>query len=115
MPVQLNELPLKVKENKITLKWTKPQDEEEPIKKYTVYQGIVNKFDKDTERTKLKKIADSLDCEYAAVNLERGKTYEFLVTATNKYGEGLKGKGKQVKVSKGKIILKLLCNAESKR
>ena len=106
MPVQLEELPSKVKENRITLKWSKPQDQKNTIQKYTVYQGTVNESGKVTELTELTTIENSSVCEYLVENLERGKKYEFLVTATNKYGEGMKGQGKQVKVKKGKVLVR---------
>jgi len=100
MPVQLNELPPKVDENHITLKWSQLQEEGESIDKYTVYRGTVDSFDRVSEWEVLKTIADSSVCECTVDGLERGKKYEFLVTATNKYGEGLKAEGKRVKVSK---------------
>ena len=122
MPVQLNELPPKVKEVDITLSWDKLQDEREPIEKYTVYQRTLNGFDDVSEWTELTTENSSV-CEYPVKDLERGKKYEFLVTATNRHGEGLKGEGVEVKVSKGKLHYltylrdsliherKLLCNS----
>ena len=102
MPVQLNALPPEVKELDITLSWNKLQDEREPIEKYTVYRRTLNGFDDVPEWTELTTENSSV-CEYLVKGLERGKKYEFLVTATNQYGEGLNGQGVKVKVSKGNV------------
>ena len=98
MPVQMNELPPKVKELPITLTWNTLQDEREPIEKYTVYQRNLNGVSEWTELTTLENRSVS---EYSVRGLKSGEKYEFLVTATNRYGEGLKGEGVKVKVSKG--------------
>ena len=90
MPVQLNELPPKVDENHITLNWSQLQEEGESIDKYTIYRRTVDSFDKVSEWKVLKTIEDSSVFEFTVDGLERGKKYEFLVTATNKYGEGLR-------------------------
>ena len=100
MSLQLEELPLERREGQITLKWSKAQDEEEPIIKYTVYQR--NLTESEGEDTVLTTIEDNSVCNYTVVGLERGMKYEFTVTATNRHGEGLKGQGLQVKMSKGK-------------
>ena len=104
MPIQLTgQTSRKVKEENVTLKWIKPRGQGEPIEKYTVYQRILGKDSPPTDWVMLGTIDDNSICEYQAVDLERGKKYEFTVTATNRHGEGLKRSVVQVKVTKGKI------------
>ena len=58
----------------------------------------------EAEWFKLRTITDITDCKYSVENLERGKKHEFVVTATNRHGEGLKKNVVSVKVSKGKRL-----------
>ena len=77
------------------------------ITQYTVYQRIVTDG-KPQDWIKLKTITDVSVREYK-VELEEGKVYEFVVTATNKFGESLKEGGKiiRVKASNGMFYIKL--------
>ena len=103
MPITLMDLPnSKVKEDNVTLKWTRPEDQREPIGSYKVYQRTLEKDRSATEWILLETIVDISVCEHQAVNLERGRKYEFTVTATNRHGEGSKRNLVQVKVLKGK-------------
>jgi len=84
----------------IILKWKEPENNGAAIKKYSVYQKFVN----DKEWKKLEDITDTSKQEYVLKG-EEGKEYEFVVTATNKYGESSKTDNIQkVKVLKGKSI-----------
>ncbi len=88
-----------VTDDSITLKWSEPQNNGKVIKHYTVYQRILTD-DKPGEWTELKTIA-ATSVRELKVELEKGKEYEFVVTATNELGESLKesGKIKRVKAS----------------
>ena len=87
----------------ITLKWSEPQNNGRVITQHTVYQRIVTDG-KPGEWKKLRTITDTSVRELT-VELERGKVYEFAVTATNQLGESLKEDGKimRVKVSGSKF------------
>jgi len=91
-PVQLT---AEVKGSKITLKWTKPENNGAPITKYSVYQRFVN----DEEWKNVEDITDTSKRDYVLKG-DEGKEYEFVVTATNKYGESLKTEKKKAKVLK---------------
>ena len=56
--------------------------------------------------TKINEITDTSDRK-VVVKLEKGKEYEFVVTATNSFGEGGKEEGKirKMKVLGGRCIL----------
>ena len=81
------------------MKWTKPETNGASIIKYSVYQRFVN----DKEWKKLEDISDTSKLDYDLKG-DEGKEYEFVVTATNKYGESLKTSNIQtVKVLKGRF------------
>ena len=67
------------------MKWKENQSNGAAITQYSVYQRV----GKDEQWTKLGIITDTSKREYV-VNVEKGKEYEFVVTATSKYGESLK-------------------------
>ena len=96
----IDDLPNEVTENTVTLKWSEPQNNGKVITQYTVYQRIVTDG-KPGEWIKLKTITDVSVREFK-VDLESGKVYEFVITATNKFGESLKEEEKirRVKASK---------------
>ena len=75
-----------------------PEDNGAAIEQYTVYKRIVTFR---AEESEWEGIATTRAPEYL-IELERGKTYEVYITATNKCGEGQKGKFQRVKVSEGK-------------
>ena len=68
---------------------------------YTVYKRIGN----DEQWTMVDVLNDISKREFV-VRVEKGKTYEFVVTATNKYGESLKNKDriKIVVILEGKLL-----------
>ncbi|XP_078379646.1 uncharacterized protein LOC144662658 [Oculina patagonica] len=95
----IDDLPSEVTDDTITLKWSEPQNNGKVITHYTVYQRIVTDG-KPGEWTELKTIT-ATSVRELKVELEKGKVYEFVVTATNEFGESLKegGKIKRVKAS----------------
>ena len=104
-PVELTDIPSFVNSSEIMLRWRKPSDNGANITRYTVYQRIVSE---DTWQ-----FIDDLDpptCEYV-IPVERGKKYEFIVTATNRCGEGEKNEdnAKRVDVS-GRFSLYVICS-----
>ncbi len=82
--VELNDIPSEVTDNTITLKWNAPENHGK-IEQYTVYKRIVVDG-KPGEWIKLKTITD-VSVRELTVELEKGKEYEFVVTATNVHGE----------------------------
>ena len=94
------DLPNEVMDDTSTLKWSEPQNNGKVITQYTVYQRVVNDG-KAGKWTELKTITDVSVREFK-VDLESGKVYEFVITATNKFGESLKEEEKirRVKASK---------------
>ena len=82
------DLPNEVMDDTSTLKWSEPQNNGKEITQYTVYQRIVTDA-KPGEWTELKTITD-VSVRELKVELESGKVYEFVVTATNDFGESLK-------------------------
>ncbi|KAJ7384312.1 hypothetical protein OS493_022419 [Desmophyllum pertusum] len=84
-------LPSEITNDTITLKWRKPKNNGKAITLYTVYQRIVTDG-KPGEWTRLKTITD-ISVRELKVMLEKGKVYEFVVTATNELGESLKEDG----------------------
>jgi len=90
------------------LRWRKPNDNGANITRYTVYQRVVSE-DADTSDWQLTKLNASV-CEYV-IHVERGKKYDFIVTATNKCGESEKNEGnaKRVDVS-GMFSLYIICS-----
>ncbi len=85
--VEMGDIPSELTDSSITLKWKEPQSYGSEITQYTVYQRIVTDG-KPEEWTKLKTITDISDRELN-VELQEGKMYEFVVTATNFHGESL--------------------------
>ena len=92
------------KDGAITLKWKEPENNGAAITKYSVYQRFVN----DKEWKKLEDITDTSKLDYDLKG-DEGKEYEFVVTATNKYGESSKTANIQrVKVLKGTFSVTVL-------
>ena len=105
----IDDLPNEVTDDTITLKWSQPQNNGKVITQYRVYQRIVTDG-KAGEWIKLKTITD-VSVRELDVKLENGKVYEFVVTATNIFGESLKedGKIRRVKAIGSKFYIKLNC------
>ena len=88
-------MPAETKEVEVTIKWNEPQNNGASITQYTVYQRTVSDDGTPRKWYTLYVILDLSDRK-VAVKLEKGKHYEFLVTATNRFGESLK-KGEKIK------------------
>ena len=87
----------------MTLKWKEPENNGAVITQYSIYQRIVN----DKQWTKVEVINDISKRQFV-VRVEKGKQYEFVVTATNKYGESLKNKERIETVNiEGGTLLKI--------
>ncbi|XP_068732589.1 neural cell adhesion molecule 2-like isoform X2 [Montipora capricornis] len=71
-----------IKDQKVTFAWNKPEENGAAITQYTIYKRNAN----DQKWTKVAEIKD-ISNRVFVVEVERMKTYEFVVTATNKYGE----------------------------
>ena len=84
----------------IILKWKESDNNGAIIIEYSVYQRLAN----DDEWKKIATIIDVYNRSYA-VEIEKGKEYEFVVTATNKYGESsMEQDIKRIKVLDGRCI-----------
>ena len=86
--VEIEELPDKTRDDTITLKWKEPESNGKVITMYTVYQRVVTDG-KVGQWTEIKKIRD-VSVRELKIALERGKVYQFAITATNELGESLK-------------------------
>ena len=84
---EITDLPAKTKDVKITFKWKEAENNGAPIIQYTVYRRTVREDGISLNWIKIKEITDTSDCK-VVVNLEKGKEYEFVVSATNSFGEG---------------------------
>ena len=99
--VKLDELPNEINSENLTLKWMEPESSGADIEKYTVYKRLVTS---EAQESKWEEVATTLAREYF-IELERGRTYEFSITATNKCGEGGKeNKFQRVTVFEGKLV-----------
>ena len=83
--VEINELPDETTDDTITLEWKKPESNGKVIIMYTVYQRVVTDG-KVGQWTIIKEISD-VSVRELKIALERGKVYQFAVTATNELGE----------------------------
>ena len=103
---EITDLPKETEDVKITLKWKQAENNGAPITQYTVYRRLVREDGTSLNWTKIKEITDTLDRQ-VVVNLEKGKAYAFVVTATNSFGEGVKeqSKIKEIKVLGGRCTL----------
>ena len=100
---EITGLPGETKDVEITLKWKEAENNGAPIDKYTVYRRTVREDGTSLIWIKLNEIKDTSNRE-VVVNVEKGKVYEFVVTATNEFGEGGKEEGqiRKIKVLGGK-------------
>ncbi|XP_031549917.1 Down syndrome cell adhesion molecule homolog isoform X2 [Actinia tenebrosa] len=75
----------------VLLRWEEPDDNGGNISRYTIY---VKEVEKKAEWTKYDNVIDSKQFEYKITkDIVYGKTYMFMVTAWNKYGESVKDEG----------------------
>ena len=81
----------------ITLRWKEAENNGAPITKYTVYRRTINEDGTAQEWIKLN-VRDPSDRKVVVI-LQKGKVYEFVVTATNSFGEGGKDEEKIGKIT----------------
>ena len=86
--VEVDELPDETTDDTITLKWKEPESNGKVIIMYTVYQRVVTDG-KVGQWTVIRRIRD-VSVRELKIALERGKVYQFAITATNELGESLK-------------------------
>ena len=86
--VEIDELPGETTDDTITLKWKEPESNGKVITMYTVYQRVVTDG-KVGQWTDIRKISH-VSVRELKITLERGKVYQFAITATNEHGESLK-------------------------
>ena len=86
--VEIDELPGETTNDTITLKWKEPESNGKVITMYTVYQRVVTdgKVGKWTVIRRIREVS----VRELKITLERGKVYQFAITATNEFGESLK-------------------------
>ena len=103
---EITDLPAETKDVEITLKWKEAENNGAPITQYTVYRRTVREDGTSPKWIKIKEITDTSD-RNVVVNLEKGKKYEFVVTATNSFGEAGKEERKisKIRVLAGRCIL----------
>ena len=99
-------LPAETQDVRITLKWKEAENNGAPITQYTVYRRTFREDGRSLNWTKIKEITDTSDRK-VVVNLEKGEEYEFVVSATNIFGEGGKEERKirKIKVLGGRCIV----------
>lgn len=93
MPVGIINLASEIKENNLTLRWNQPCDNGAQITHYTVYRRVLSENGAAPEWTEgsiLALVPANQQLEYEDTRMETGKTYEFVVTATNTCGESEK-------------------------
>ena len=106
MSVEITYVSSDAKSNEFTLTWVEPNNNGAPILVYLVYRrtvsndGGVSKW----EFVELVPAASICDETKYSITLERGKTFDLIVTAKNKCGESLMNeeKAKRIKVPEGK-------------
>ncbi|XP_066024524.1 neural cell adhesion molecule 1-like isoform X8 [Pocillopora verrucosa] len=86
--VEIDKLPGETTNDTITLKWKEPESNRKVITMYTVYQRVVTDG-KVGQWTVIRKTRD-VSVRELKIPLERGKVYQFAITATNELGESLK-------------------------
>ncbi|XP_078381428.1 uncharacterized protein LOC144664191 [Oculina patagonica] len=84
-------MPAEVQSDDVALKWTNPVSNGADITQYTVYIRNVSSNGTVGDWRTLQVIYDVSVREYV-ITLKKGQRYEFVVTATNKYGESFKEK-----------------------
>ena len=86
--VEIDQLPDETTDDTIALKWKEPESNGKVITMYTVYQRVVTDG-KVGQWTVISRIRD-VSVRELKIALERGKVYQFAITATNELGESLK-------------------------
>ncbi|XP_022809733.1 neural cell adhesion molecule 1-like isoform X5 [Stylophora pistillata] len=86
--VKIGDLSSEIADDTITLKWKKPENNGKVITMYTVYQRVVTDGNVG-QWTEVGNITD-VSVRELKITLERGKVYQFAITATNELGESLK-------------------------
>ena len=86
--VKIDDLPGETTDDTVTLKWKEPESNGKVITMYTVYQRVVTDG-KEGQWTEMRKIRD-VSVRELKIELERGKVYQFAITATNELGESPK-------------------------
>ena len=86
--VEIDKLPGETTNDTITLKWKEPESNGKVITMYTVYQRVVTDGKVGQWRV-IRRIRD-VSVRELKIPLERGKVYQFAITATNELGESLK-------------------------
>ena len=92
--VEIDDLPDETTDDTITLEWKEPESNGKVIIMYTVYQRVVTDG-KVEQWTIIKEISD-VSVRELKITLERGKVYQFAITATNELGESLKQEGANI-------------------
>ena len=86
--VEIDQLPDETTDDTITLKWKEPESNGKVITMYTVYQRVVTDG-KVGQWIEIRKIR-GVSTRELKIALEKGKVYQFAITATNELGESLK-------------------------
>ena len=86
--VEIDDLPGETTDDTITLKWKEPESNGKVVIMYSVYQRVVTDG-KVGQWTEISRIRD-VSVRELKIALERGKVYQFAITATNELGESLK-------------------------
>ena len=86
--VEIDDLPGETTDDTITLKWMEPESNGKVVIMYSVYQRVVTDG-KVGLWTEIRRIRD-VSVRELKIALERGKVYQFAITATNELGESLK-------------------------
>ena len=98
--VEIDELPGETTDDTITLKWKEPESNGKVITMYTVYLRVVT--DGKVERWTIIKDISDVSVRELKITLERGKVYQFAITATNELGESLKQERENIQQVKAK-------------
>ena len=106
---EIIDLPADTKAGEVIIKWNTPKDNGATITQYTVYQRTVSDDGTPRNWIRLHTITAAVSVRQVAVKLDKGKIYEFVVTATNKRGESSKEEEniKRIKVG-GRYYLNFL-------
>ena len=103
---EITDLPAETTNVNIILQWKEAENNGAPITQYTVYRRTVREDGTSLNWIRIKEITNTSDRK-VVVNFEKGKEYELVVTATNRFGEGVKDERtiRKLKVLGGRCIL----------